>query len=473
MIQTTSATLSSHLNGIPWQNLPPTFQDALQFTYNLGLKYLWIDSLCILQDSDDDWRHEGSKMSGIYAGSYITLAAAKAANAYEGCFSTLAGPYLSRLNTFYNQCNEQYELHCIERTDPSSMQYSHALNKRAWTFQEQLLPIRVLYLESRGLTWDCHGAEKIEDLYNSTGKIDLHSTERVSLLKTLRDCQSTAHAAESWEKIVEIYKRRQLTYPSDIFPALQGIAKRMTPAMGRYLAGHWENHLAFAWYARPLDNDMKEKGGIEWRAPTWSWASAIGPVGFYSLSTISVQLMDAHTVPKGNDPTGQLSYGGLLVQKEHWREHWREPEISLAAPDGLKDRIDGLGPFRVYWDYSFSDPLGPLHSIPRVVEQDSDGDSPISWSMCGHAVPGTRESHTDLADMQVIAMKLGQWARSQSVELCLVLKAIDLQACRYQRIGLLHMTTVYSSWLKEIGSQHSQLNKLCGTSANEIVVTVI
>ncbi|USP79221.1 uncharacterized protein yc1106_06495 [Curvularia clavata] len=88
IIRTTKATLQHHKQSISWKRLPLTFRQAISFTYRLGLKHLWIDSLCIIQDDVEDWRFEGSKMSQIYSGAYITLAATASRDASGGCFVT-------------------------------------------------------------------------------------------------------------------------------------------------------------------------------------------------------------------------------------------------------------------------------------------------------------------------------------------------------------------------------------------------
>ncbi|PMD19341.1 heterokaryon incompatibility, partial [Hyaloscypha hepaticicola] len=66
--------------------LPKTFQDAVLITRDLGVRYLWIDSLCIIQDSDEDWEQEAARMSEVYANGYVMLAAHGSENCHGGCF---------------------------------------------------------------------------------------------------------------------------------------------------------------------------------------------------------------------------------------------------------------------------------------------------------------------------------------------------------------------------------------------------
>lgn len=88
VIKTTKQNLSSFRLPIPWQELSRTFRDAIDFAYRLGFIYIWIDSLCIVQDSAEDWRHEGGRMDSIYANASLTLAATRSMDSTQGCFSS-------------------------------------------------------------------------------------------------------------------------------------------------------------------------------------------------------------------------------------------------------------------------------------------------------------------------------------------------------------------------------------------------
>lgn len=134
VLRTTKATLESFRTRIPWDCLPNTFRDAIDFTYHLGLRYLWIDSLCIVQDSIEDWRREGSSMASIYNSAYVTLAASKAANPEDGCYSTPWQVHLSRTMTFATTNNdtpdEGHEVHI--RTPLPHSDHDFPLFKRGW-----------------------------------------------------------------------------------------------------------------------------------------------------------------------------------------------------------------------------------------------------------------------------------------------------------------------------------------------------
>lgn len=87
LFTTTKATQRRRLNGILLEELPQTFLDAVLITRKLGVQYLWIDALCIVQDETLDWEAQSAKMADIYSGSYLTISALHSPNSRGGCFS--------------------------------------------------------------------------------------------------------------------------------------------------------------------------------------------------------------------------------------------------------------------------------------------------------------------------------------------------------------------------------------------------
>lgn len=73
-LKTTQQNYSQHLASISWDTIPKTFQDAIQLTRDLGVRYLWIDSLCIIQNNAEDWDRESANMCNIYGNSHLTIA---------------------------------------------------------------------------------------------------------------------------------------------------------------------------------------------------------------------------------------------------------------------------------------------------------------------------------------------------------------------------------------------------------------
>ena len=122
-----------------------------------------------------------------------------------------------------------------------------------------------------------------------------------------------------WQRTVTEYTGKSLTFEKDIFPALQGLAKKYSPVLGKYLAGMWDSTLIYSltWcrdYRTPRNPRLQE-----WRAPTWSWASVDGKISFSKkfegqFPRTFATVVSATTIPKGNDVTGELSLA-LLVLK--------------------------------------------------------------------------------------------------------------------------------------------------------------
>lgn len=83
---TSKATVSDRASGIVLDSLPKTFRDAVVITYHLNINYIWIDSLCIIQDSEEDWNLEASRMAQIYSSSFLNIAATACKDSTVGLF---------------------------------------------------------------------------------------------------------------------------------------------------------------------------------------------------------------------------------------------------------------------------------------------------------------------------------------------------------------------------------------------------
>jgi hypothetical protein len=154
-ITTTSTNLQRQIEGIPWHELPQTFQDAISFTQRLGYTYLWIDSLCILQDDIEDWRREGSKMSEIYSNAHVTLAATASSDASGGCFRRRRKPSFAK-HTCPDLHATYTDWYVWNRPDHSGWSTDRLpLQQRGWAFQERLLSRRLIHFTGEEIIWEC------------------------------------------------------------------------------------------------------------------------------------------------------------------------------------------------------------------------------------------------------------------------------------------------------------------------------
>ncbi|KAF2655341.1 hypothetical protein K491DRAFT_553758, partial [Lophiostoma macrostomum CBS 122681] len=322
VIKTTRSNIAEHEQEIPWDSLTRTFQDAITFAHALGFKYIWIDSLCILQGDLEDWRNQGGIMHLIYANSALTLAASSGADADAGCFRKT--PHAMKWNFWSEEKQEQYTIH-VRRTishhkdNPAwygRVEYLPLLD-RSWVLQERILSPRVVHFGNEELWWECSGALTCE-CGEGTGKRK-YTTSIPPTRRNIHDLDGNLHGP-AWNEIVNEYTELQLSFQSDIFPALQGLAKSMqAQTKPRYLAGLWEDTLLFdlTWLSHQVS-----KRPDKWRAPSWSWASVVGGVRMYEKSEhrpaecvhAVAEILHAETVPRGSDPFGELQSGKLEIK---------------------------------------------------------------------------------------------------------------------------------------------------------------
>ncbi|KUJ09005.1 HET-domain-containing protein [Mollisia scopiformis] len=305
---TLQENLSQHMNGIPTEILPPTLKDAVLATVSLGYDYLWIDSLCIIQDEPQDFEQECPKMAAIYSGSAVTIAAPGAQDSFSGFLHRrkfLADPLYTPVELQYRdrkaepqgtlkiwypgststpdhygylKPNFNGSLNSPNGDEPRPPSF---LDDRGWIFQEWLLSPRVLYFGSFQMYFECCQSQRFETLLDQHVHIDHYS-----LSKTIPALRSHAEYHSWWRKLVERYSGCALSVARDRLPAISGIAHSYQPPVSdKYLAGIWQGDLpgALLWYRL---SDYTEKGNIadgneiEYIAPSWSWASLMAPVRF-------------------------------------------------------------------------------------------------------------------------------------------------------------------------------------------------
>lgn len=252
-----------HLS-VPVEHLCQTFQDALFILQYIGLEYLWIDSLCIIQDSTEDWEREAALMSAVYGFSELTIAANRAKDGRQGCFSSrnLACPAVIQLSTHrsstvtYSHYDGREGAHHRRREERFE---DMPLTKRAWAFQERLLSRRVIFFNETEISWLCAKGASLECnpfIYLIDGPM--------------------THRGQDWQEIVQQYSGCDLTYEKDRLVALSGLARRQNESMDdMYLAGMWrqkiEDQLCWYRHIHPLMPPNSEPAK-DTNTPSWSWA---------------------------------------------------------------------------------------------------------------------------------------------------------------------------------------------------------
>lgn len=267
-----SANLLERQYGLAIEALPPTFRDAIEVTRRLGYQYLWIDSLCILQDSYKDWEMESALMQEYYQNSLFTIALDTTPGDHCGFLnqiremnsSVIAIPFQS---TEVNEAPSESDKASLPveqiflRYRTGKKYAAHLtlddfpLLKRGWTLQEDILAVRTVHYSKTHLSWECQQHRKLESMHGAIGM-------RISKpLKHLFLCGSLNNVTGgSWYRIVESYLQRELTFPEDLFPAISGIAREVSRPTGfTYKAGIWLEDFHVVYYGLSAG---RQTGGI-------------------------------------------------------------------------------------------------------------------------------------------------------------------------------------------------------------------
>ncbi|KAK2770106.1 tol protein [Colletotrichum kahawae] len=308
---------------IPTDSLPANFLDAIKICRYLEIDYLWIDSLCIIQDQDskDDWNKQAAQMSDIYENAYVTIAATRSADASGGCFSRRHPKYLAEPVPGYEGVFVSVEPPGLPVDFKDSLIKSNLpLLDRGWVYQEMRLSRRVLHFCDEQVVWTCQTSGFSE------GKCDDWATPPVITHEDMSYEQMpfglpSKNPRLLWYRWVHEYSRLQLTYPDkDRMAALAGLAKRMQNHhdMGRYLSGLWETSLSvdLGWLTkRPASGGPQESStNHPWNIPnypTWSWASVKAPIEWESWGASSLEPL-ARVRKIDYHADGPVHMGGVL-----------------------------------------------------------------------------------------------------------------------------------------------------------------
>lgn len=353
--RTEKKTLALRQQGFNFIQLPKTLQDTVKVTRTLGLHYLWIDALCIVQDCEADKNREISKMWQIYHNATIVISAARSSHADQGFLHgrDLQSCYLSTWAIpWYEVDNEGNQFDDVAfcaggdirrvRLDP--------IDSRAWTLQENQLASRVLRFGSPQMVWRCAHGYKVDGGSNEEESPDEFSTV------------DEVEAFYEWKRIVEDFTTRSITKAADRLPALAAIAadyaERHSITSGQYKAGLWTPWLEMGllWYIKDLNdqatcpNDL----AIEDRSPTWSWHLArsgtswhdnLSYQGVSDCFKLEIQWCETKLA---NDEIeyGRVENGSLKVLGALLKIFLQETQPMYTKPDGTEASI----PIQIWWD---------------------------------------------------------------------------------------------------------------------------
>ncbi|KAK4569613.1 hypothetical protein LTR86_003376 [Recurvomyces mirabilis] len=330
-LRTLTTNLEQHLQCIPLDSLPLTFQHAVFATRRLGYRYLWIDSLCIIQDSSEDWQSECSLMQDVYSNAAVVIAGPGAGSSTAGFYFPRPPPALPPCYLPKNggEDDDDRILVTLSPLSTASDRSPHRepnspLSSRGWILQERLLAPRVLYFGTQQLYFECNAKMYFESIWQpiNSGQAENHIDPKPILNFDRKDARERYLI---WYSIVQIYSSCDLTHSSDRLPALSGLARRCAGLMNdRYLAGLWEEHLLYSlqWLVK---KPVTQPRAAVYRAPSWSWACVDQPTIYDPLFTLNylsgeheyhplIRVLHAHATKAGLDPYGQVSGADIVLE---------------------------------------------------------------------------------------------------------------------------------------------------------------
>jgi hypothetical protein len=342
-----TTNIQSLQESLPEQRLPPTFVDAFKITKDLNVEYIWIDSLCILQDSQDDWARESAKMGDIYANGECNISAAGGGR--DGLLRTR--------DTFSRPRDIEIRLHEHDKAPVTCVlsklavdlwldEVEHSsLNRRGWVLQERLLSRRILHFGKGQLFWECQRRIACESFPEQLHLPQDLRPLRMHELSHETDPEPASETFRIWRDIVRKYSLCLLTRSEDKLVALAGIASSYLSVLGAshtgYVAGLWEADIIsqLLWHRV---HDCHGRRPQQYRAPSFSWASLDGPVSWFEdnplikeWSRTYATFINHEVTPVDNNKFGQLASGYIRLKGGLYRARSVERPSELATGESF------------------------------------------------------------------------------------------------------------------------------------------
>lgn len=260
--------------------IPDTFRDAITLTQALRISYLWIDALCIVQDSPEEWETEALKMKDIYSGSSLNIAASDAHKSDDGCLSDFGFIESDKVNLFHVD-DKTRDLALVVRVqvgDTRQATKGTILNTRGWVLQEQLLSRRMVSCMRSELHWECTKTYETEagaQFEQTVSGICGIPRLKLGLLDVTPD--------RVWRIWVKDYSNRNFTFWKDRLPALSGITQHYLNVTGDIpLLGLWKSSLLqdLLWIRIGEVSSGSSEVLRATNLPSWSWLSCPAEVDF-------------------------------------------------------------------------------------------------------------------------------------------------------------------------------------------------
>ncbi|CAG7566179.1 unnamed protein product [Fusarium equiseti] len=406
-LKTTKDTLEEHCTSITMEKVPQTVADSIQVCRAIGIRFLWVDALCIIQGDAEDWSKESFQMSLIYENSYLTLCVVQGDSCSSGFLEKDYSPPSVRLK-FQSRVDPSISgnitlrmLHLPSETlrretratgkygpagkSPGEVDLQCAWGTRGWTFQEdQLAPRKIffgnlIFHVSRG------------------GDLEAADSSAVGHGRFVDTMDLVQRGLSTWYNMVREYSRRNLSFQQDKFPAIAALARSFSETFGgqKYFAGLWESdiHKGLLWTHPEFKefDDYQKLMPKDYVAPSWSWARrpsvATWILGEDEYPKSELVIRSTDVVQEKHNPFGRVSKGRLLltarmykpptrrngkVRIKHTRHPWKHMGATFINYALCSKRNKCIARMIFDWDCqcALNDqgyPRGPMNDIGLVL----------------------------------------------------------------------------------------------------------
>ncbi|KAI0107834.1 heterokaryon incompatibility protein-domain-containing protein [Nemania sp. FL0031] len=311
---TTQLNLDQHRAKIRVDVLPNTFQDAIRITRQLGVQYLWIDSLCIIQGTDGDFNKEAEHMETVFSSAYCVIAATCADGMSSGFLKSRPDRKVVKIERL-----RESPFYICESIDNFQRDVIEGpLNKRGWVLQERALARRTIYFAENQTYWECGEGVRCETLTrmknNQAAFLGDPKFPRVATES------SKGSRISLYQLLYKQYSRLEFTKIHDRPLAIAGIEQRLIRAFetqggygvfnryfGRSLLWQRDKTLPLQ-VMKPIQFPQSQP----YQIPSWSWMAYEGAIDFMYLPFGEVDWEKKEICSPWNPPTTLLASSSRL-----------------------------------------------------------------------------------------------------------------------------------------------------------------
>ncbi|KAF9477232.1 HET-domain-containing protein [Pholiota conissans] len=455
--KTTKSNISTYIHEGINVALPQTIADAVLVTAKLGIRYLWVDALCIIQDSSEDKDSELGIMAHIYRDAYLTICASSAFRADHGFLPNERAPdvlpfyYADKLKPPARMV-AKYDIPRPQRGVTNNLVILNSpLDDRAWCLQESRLSPRKLTFRPPYALYKCPSFYGLDislpprfRSHNPAADKDhfLFDTNKDRGTDVASTDEFRGDLLDRWQMLLLDYSQRKMTVPSDKFVALGSIAETYQAILDdQYVAGLWKRNLLrdLLWAVRPPQgpDDSHLPRPVVYRAPTWSWAAVDGRLtrspqppalgGCYEAEIVACEV-----TPKiSSYPFGEITSGKLTLRAKIYPLMRDGSKCVFGEHRGTNaDNALGRGPTAWHWTF----PSGNCLEPKTGAESKQEVAATLFDSLEGTEQDCPREFFIVILWAAKNWQGLRDWMQG-----LLVLRDADGEGERYRRVGKLDL----------------------------------